>query len=56
VIEIKAVQPGENGNYIIKDMTARNLLTGRSSEIRFTNISMNSKLDDSLFSLQNLEK
>jgi hypothetical protein len=56
VIEIKAVQTGENGNYIIKDMTVRNLLTGRSSEIRFTNISMNSKLDDSLFSLQNLEK
>jgi hypothetical protein len=56
IIEIKSVQQGENGRYIIKDMTAKNLINGRTSEIRFTNISMNAKIDDSSFSLQNLEK
>jgi outer membrane lipoprotein-sorting protein len=56
IVEIKAVQPGENGRYIVKDMTAKNLLNGRGSEIKFSNIAMNSKIDDSSFTLQNLEK
>jgi outer membrane lipoprotein-sorting protein len=56
VIEILAVQPGANGNYIIKDMTAKNIVNGRGSEIKFTNIKMNQKIDDSSFTVQNLEK
>jgi outer membrane lipoprotein-sorting protein len=56
VIEIKAIQPGENGKYIIKDMVARNLLNGRSSEIKFENISMNAVIDDESFTLENLER
>lgn len=56
IIEIKAVQPGENGSYIIKDMAAKNIVNGRGSEIKFTNIAMNQKIDDSSFSIQNLEK
>jgi hypothetical protein len=56
VIDIKAIQPGSNGKYIIKDMTARNLLNGRSSEIKFENISMNAAIDDKIFTLENLER
>jgi outer membrane lipoprotein-sorting protein len=56
VIEIKAIQPGSNGKYIIKDMTARNLLNGRGSEIKFENISMNASIDDKSFTLENLER
>jgi len=56
VIEVKSVQPGSNGAYIIRDMEAKNLLSGRSSEIRFSNIQMNQKTEDSTFTLQNLEK
>jgi hypothetical protein len=37
-------------------MTASNVLTGRKSEISFTNISEGLKVDDSVFSLQNLER
>jgi len=56
VIEIKAIQPGENGKYIIKDMVAKNLINGRSSEIRFDNIRMNSVIDDNFFTLQSIEQ
>jgi outer membrane lipoprotein-sorting protein len=56
VIEIRAIQHGENGKYIIKDMFARNLLNGRSSEIRFENIGMNAKVDDSSFTIEKLER
>jgi len=56
VIEIKAVEPGENGSYIIRDMVATNLVNGRSSEIRFSSIRMNQKIDEQTFSLQNLGK
>jgi translation elongation factor P/translation initiation factor 5A len=56
IIEVKSVQPGENGTYIIKDMTVKNIINGRSSEIRFTNIAINARIDDSAFNLQNLEK
>jgi outer membrane lipoprotein-sorting protein len=55
VIEIKAIQPGENGKYIIRDMVARNLINGRSSEIKFDNITMNAVIDDKTFTLENLE-
>lgn len=55
-IEIKAVQPGLNGKYLISDMYAKNLLNGRSSELKFTNVKMEAVIDDSVFTLQNLEK
>jgi hypothetical protein len=55
-IEIRAVQPGEKGTYIIKDMIARNLLNGRSSEISFSSIQMNQNINESVFTVQNLEK
>jgi hypothetical protein len=56
VIEIKSIQPGSNGKYIIKDMTSRNLLNGRSSEMKFENISMNAAINDNSFTLENLER
>jgi len=56
VIEIKAIQPGSNGKYIIKDMVARNLLNGRGSEIKFENILMNAAIDDNIFTLENIER
>lgn len=56
VIDIKAVQPAGDGKYIVKNMIAKNQNTGRSSEIRMDNILSNAKVDDSYFSLQNLEK
>ena len=56
VIEIKAVQPGENGKYIIRDMVATNLSNGRSSEITMDNISLNPQISDNDFTVQNLER
>ena len=55
-IEVRAVEPGKNGSYLIKDMYAENILNGRNSEIKFNNIGMNQKIEDSVFTLQNLEK
>jgi hypothetical protein len=56
VIEIKAVLPGSNGRYLISDMYAKNLLNGRSSELKFANVKMDQVIDDSVFTIQNLEK
>jgi outer membrane lipoprotein-sorting protein len=56
IIEVNGVQPLADGKYIIKDMDAKNLVTGRSSEIMFDKIATNAKIDDSVFSLQNLER
>jgi hypothetical protein len=56
IIDIKAVQPTGDGKYIVKNMLAKNQSTGRSSEIRMDNIISNARVDDSYFSLQNLEK
>jgi hypothetical protein len=55
-IIIKAVFPLSEGRYIIKDMEADNLLNGRKSEIVMTNILTGVQIDDSVFSLQNLER
>ncbi|MGQ9621543.1 MAG: outer membrane lipoprotein-sorting protein [Bacteroidales bacterium] len=55
-IEVISVQPGENGKYIISEMKAENLINGRNSVIKFTNISMNTPVEDLVFSLQNLER
>lgn len=56
VIETKATFQMKDGKYMIKNMVASNLKTGRKSEILFNNISEGSKVDDSVFSLQNLQR
>jgi hypothetical protein len=55
-IEIKSIFPLQDGKYMIKDMIASNLVTNRKSEILFSNINERIKVDDSFFSLQNLER
>jgi hypothetical protein len=56
VIEIKSVFPLSNGKYLVKNMVANNLSTNRKSEISFSSISEGIKVDDSFFTIQNLER
>jgi hypothetical protein len=56
IIEIKAIYPLKDGKFIVKNMLANNLLTGRKSEIELTNIAVGGSVDDAVFSLQNLER
>ena len=56
IIEVIGVQPLADGKYIIKKMDAKNLINGRSSVILFDKIATNTEIEDSVFSLQNLEK
>ena len=56
IIEIKSIYALLDGKFIIKDMIANNVLTNRKSEIIMSNISEGVKVDDSVFSLQNLER
>ena len=55
-IEIKSIYPLQDGKYMIENMVASNLITNRKSEIQFRNISEKVTVDDSFFSLQNLER
>lgn len=55
VIEIRDVFLLRDGKYMIKDMAASNLLNGRKSEIVFSNLSEGTAIDDSFFTLRNLE-
>jgi hypothetical protein len=55
-IEIKSVFPLEDGKFIIKNMVANNVVTNRKSEIILNNISEGTKVDDSYFTLQNLQR
>jgi hypothetical protein len=55
-IEIKSFHPLSEGRYLVDNMIAQNLLTGRRSEIKISSISEGKNIDDSVFSLQNLEK
>ena len=55
-IEIRSIHPLEDGKFIVKNMTANNLLTNRRSEIILSNIAEGKKVDDSYFSLQNLAR
>jgi hypothetical protein len=55
-IEIKSIYPLADGKFIIKNMIANNVLTSRKSEIVLNNITDGLKVDDSYFSLQNLER
>jgi hypothetical protein len=56
VLEIKGIYPLENGKYIIRNMTAINHINGRSSEILLDKINIMTKIEESVFSLQNLER
>jgi hypothetical protein len=56
IIEIKEIYPLQDGRFIIKNMVANNSITSRRSEINMNNISEGVKVDDSVFSLQNLER
>jgi len=55
-IEIKSIFPLKDGKYMIRNMIASNLVTNRKSEILFSNINEQVKVDDAFFSLQNLER
>jgi hypothetical protein len=55
-IEIKGILPLQDGKYIIKNMIANNLLSSRKSEISLSKIEDGLKVDDSYFSIQNLER
>ena len=55
-IEIKSIYPLQDGKYMVRNMIASNLITDRKSEILFTNINDQVKVDDSFFSIQNLER
>ena len=56
IIVIKGIYPLPDGKFIIKNMEANNLLSGRNSVIEMTNIAVGGQVDDSVFSLQNLER
>jgi hypothetical protein len=56
VIVIKSIFPLNDGKYLVKDMVASNLNTNRKSEILFNNINEGIKVDDSNFTIQNLER
>ena len=55
-IEIKGIYPLPEGKYLVKDMIANNLVTNRRSEISLSNINEKVKVEDSYFSIQNLER
>jgi hypothetical protein len=56
IIEIKSTQPLTDGKYMIKNMIASNLVTSRKSEILFSKIDEQVKVDDTFFTVQNLER
>jgi hypothetical protein len=55
-IEIKNFFSMPEGKYMVSDMIARNLVTNRKSEIIFNNIADKIKVEDSYFTVQNLER
>jgi hypothetical protein len=55
-IEIKGIYSMPEGKYMVKNMIASNLVTNRKSEIIFSDIVGNVKVEDSYFSIQNLER
>ncbi|HUX97645.1 MAG TPA: outer membrane lipoprotein-sorting protein [Bacteroidales bacterium] len=56
IIEIKGIHNLPEGKFIVSDMLSSNLRTNRKSEIKMTNIAEGAKVDDSVFSIQNLER
>jgi len=55
-IEIKSVHQTADGKYMISNMVAKNLINNRKSEILFSNIQEQVKVDDAFFTVQNLER
>jgi len=55
-IEIKGVYSMPEGKYMVSNMIASNLITNRKSEIVFNNIADKVKVEDSYFTVQNLER
>jgi Outer membrane lipoprotein-sorting protein len=55
-IEIRSVHSLPEGKYMVTDMIANNLVTKRRSEITFSNIQDMVRVEDSYFSVQNLER
>lgn len=56
VIEIKSIFPLSDGKFMVKNMVATNLNTNRKSEILFTKINEGEQIEDSNFTIQNLER
>jgi hypothetical protein len=56
IITINGVFPFSDGKYMVREMIADNLSNNRKSEIIFNNISEGIKVDDSFFSIRNLER
>ena len=56
VIEIRSIFPLKDGKFMVKDMVASNLSTSRKSQILFTNIREGINIEDSYFTVQNLER
>ena len=55
-MEIKSTQPLSDGKYMISNMIANNFGTGRKSEILLSNITEQVKVEDTFFTVQNLER
>jgi hypothetical protein len=55
-IEIKSVFETTDRKYMIKNMVATNILINRKSEILFSNIREHVNVDDTFFTVQNLER
>jgi hypothetical protein len=53
---MRGIYPLPEGKFIVRNMTAANLVNGRKSVIDMTSISVGARVDDALFSLQNLER
>jgi hypothetical protein len=56
ILKINSVYTLSGGKYMVRDMVADNLINNRKSEIVFNNISEEIKVDDSWFSVRNLER
>ena len=55
-METKSIHPLPDGKFIYKNMIAANKMNNRSSEILYTEISAGISIDDSFFTVQNLER
>ena len=55
-IEISSIYSLPDGKFLISNMIANNLLTKRKSEIILNNITEGVKIDDSYFTIQNLQR
>ena len=56
-IEILATQPTDNkGGYLMTDMSVRNFINGRSSEIKYNNVNVTTAIPDNTFTTENMER